>query len=146
MKRRWIQITALVLVLAFAVCPLNILAAAGNDDGSAVEPQASNYISSTYADITNNGGSVTVSFNILGTNKMDSLGAQKIEIKNSSGTVVKTFYYYNTAGMMGYSKYSHSNSVTWTGGSASAKYYAVVTFKAVLGTGHDDATYITGYS
>lgn len=127
---------ALVLVFSLAVCPISVMAATEGSGESVVEPQASNYIHSTYANTTNNGGAVTVDFNIVGTGLMSSLGAQRIVIKNSSGSTVKTFHYYTTTGMMGYSKYAHGGSVTWTGGSSTAKYYAVVTFQAALSLIH----------
>jgi len=146
MKSRFFKMIALVLVFSLAVCPVSVMAATGGTDGSIAEPQASNYITSTFADTTNNGGSVTVDFNMVGTGLMSSLGAQRIVIKNSSGSTVKTFHYYTTTGMMGYNKYAHGGSVTWTGGSASAKYYAVVTFYAANSSGSDTATYITAYS
>ena len=146
MKKRLIRILALVLILSVVVFPNTVAAATGDTGESVLEPQASNYISTTYASTTNNGGSVTVRFNTVGTGKMSSIGAQRIVIKNSSGSTVQSFYYYTTAGMMSSNAYSHIGSVTWTGGSATAKYYAVVTFYAANSSGSDTATYVTAYS
>lgn len=146
MKKRLFQMIALVLVFSLAVCPISVMAATEGSGESVVEPQASNYIHSTYASTTNNGGSVTVRFNTVGTGTMNSIGAQRIVIKNSSGSTVQSFYYYTTTGMMGYNTFAHGGSVTWTGGSATAKYYAVVTFYAANSSGSDTATYVTAYS
>lgn len=146
MKSRLFKMIALVLVFALAVCPVSVMAATGDADGSIAEPQASNYIHVYSGSISNNGGAVTVSFSIGGTGTMSSIGAQRIVIKNSSGSTVKTFHYYTTTGMMGYNTFAHGGSVTWTGGSASAKYYAVITLYAANSSGSDTATYITAYS
>ena len=142
MKRKWMRIITIILVLVLAVSPISVMAAAP-PDGSVVEPQASNYINDTYAHVARNGGAVTVNFNVGGTGRMTSIGAEKIVIKTASGSVVKTFNYFNNAGMMGYNAYSHIGSVTWTGGSATTQYYAVVTFKAANASGSDTVTYIT---
>lgn len=142
MKTKWIRIITIILVLVLAVSPISVMAAAPSA-GSGVEPQASNYIHTTYADTINNGGTVTVSFNVGGTGLMNSIGAEKIVIKTSSGSIVRTYNYFNNAGMMGYNKYAHGGTVTWTGGSATTKYYAVVTFKAANASGSDTVTYIT---
>lgn len=141
MKKRLARLVALFLIFALTICPMTAFAAAG-DPG--VSPQASNYINSTYAQITNKSGTITVGFSIAGTGYMTRIGATQIQVKNSSGAVVKTFHYSTTDGMMASGAYTHSGSVSFQG-SASGKYYAVVSFRAGNGTGYDTDTYVTGY-
>jgi hypothetical protein len=105
---------------------------------------SSQYISSTSASISANSGVITVSFNIIATGTMTSVGATKVQIKDSGGNTVKTFYSSTTAGMMGYNRIIYSGSVSYSGTSGQ-KYYAVVSFKAANSSGSDTTSRTTGY-
>lgn len=138
--RRLIAVTVILVTL----CTMMMPAFAANTDPG-VSPQASYYITSDWASVSGGTGSITVSFSISATGKMTSLGAQYIDIYNASGTCVKTFKSSTTSGMLT-SGYSHSSSVTYTGATSGARYYAVVTFKASNSSGGDSTTYTTGYA
>ena len=144
MKRLSTRLLSLVLVLSMLFAYGPMVFAATPDDG--VEPQASAYISTTYAYISGGGGSVTVSFNIGATRQMANVGAYMIEIKNTSGTVIKTFYSSSTSGMMGSNCIFHNGSVSYSGVLEGASYYAIVYFKAGSSTAYDTAYYITDYA
>lgn len=145
MKRKLFHIAALflsVLILCTTIAPVF----AGDSD-SEISTQASKYINaySAYVEAGSTSGSLNVQFNITATGKMTSLGASKIQIYNSSGTCVKTFYATSTTGMLASNRYSYASSVTYTGATSGAKYYAIVTFKASDSTGGDSGTYTTPY-
>lgn len=143
MKTTLRRLSALFLVFSiFCAVSAPVVAAASDD---MVSPRASYYISSTFASISNNNGSVKVSFDIVATRKMTSLGATMVRIKDSSGATVKTFYSSSTSGMMGYNCTIYNSSVTYNG-SANTQYYAVVSFKAEDSTGSDTDSYVTGYT
>ena len=143
MRTKSHRLIAMIVVLA-ALCSMMMPVSAANTDPG-ISPQASYYITSVYAYVTGGTGSITVTFNMTATGKMTSLGAQYIEIYNSSGTLVKTYSGYTTAGMLS-SGYSYSNSITYNGATSGVRYYAVVTFKASNSTGGDSDTYTTGYA
>lgn len=129
MKKNSIQITSLFLAFILCLSSLTIPA----------EARASDYIRNCSAHVSAAGsGKVTVSFSITGTSTMTSIGATKIEIKNSSGTTIKT--YLNTdvgcSSMMGSNRTTYSSSVTYQG-VAGVTYYAVVYFKAGNSSGSD---------
>lgn len=111
----------IAIVLMFAICL--------SSTAMAVEARSSEYIRTASATASGGSGSITVSFSITAKSSMDKLGASKIEIKNSSGTIVKTFYSSTTTGMTTSNAISFSNSVTYNGTSG-VKYYAVVYFIA----------------
>lgn len=139
-----LRIIAVMLAIVLAMNPMWAVAADFGDVGSVAEPTASNYIHSTYASTTNTNGRVRVYFQIVGTGTMNSIGAVLIQIKDSTGTVQKTFNYKTTPGMMSYSAGTHMGNVYYDG-SASTRYYAVVTFQASNNSGTDNSTFITGY-
>lgn len=143
MKTKGRRFIAAILVLATLCTMMMPVFAANTDPG--ISPQASYYITSVSASSYGGTGSVKITFNITATGKMTSLGAQKVKIYNSSGTCVKTFDGYTTTGMLG-SGYAYSSSVTYTGATSGAKYYAVVTFKASNSSGGDSTTYTTAYA
>lgn len=107
--------------------------------------RASNFIFScnAYSSSTGNGG-VKISFDITGTGTMTSIGVTQIDIKNSAGTIVKTFK--NTQSGYGYMIVSntmyHESSITYSG-TAGSSYYAVVYFKAANSSGSDTSTVTT---
>jgi len=117
----------MLLVLALlAVMAPQLLAAAPQEVSAA---RASSYFSKNYAYISSSGGTISVSFYVKAYSTMTSLGASKIQIYNSSGSVVKTFYSSSTSGMLGSNCSTYSGSVSYTGTSGT-KYYAAVTFYA----------------
>ena len=107
--------------------------------------RSSAYINAVWASASGDIGSVKVSFSITATGKMNSLGATIIEIKDSSGTTVRTFKSSSTGGLMGSNATYYSSSKTWYGATSGCKYYAVVYFKASDSSGYDTTSYTTGY-
>ena len=144
MKRKSFRLFAILLVLSM-LCAIPAPVAAFDSTVDTIAPRASYYIAATYASISENNGTVTVSFDITATGKMTSVGATMIRIKDSSGATVKTFYSSSTSGMMGYNLISYASSVTYNG-TAGAKYYAVVSFKAENSSGSDTTSYVTSYT
>ncbi|MBE6931973.1 MAG: hypothetical protein E7464_01150 [Ruminococcaceae bacterium] len=140
MKHNAIRIIAMMLVLILAMNPLTVFATDFIEESSVEDSRASNYISSTYATVTNTNGRVEVYFRIIGTGTMNSIGAAQIQLMDSSGTTVKTFNYKTTSGMMSYSTYRHFGSVFYSG-SASTRYTAIVTFQASNNSGSDNRTF-----
>ncbi len=135
MKRNIVRTINLVLVLVLCVSILAIPAAARSSD----------YIVSRYASATSiDGGKITVDFRITATGSMTTIGATKIEIKNSSGTTLRTYKSTETGyeSLMGSNRTVYSSSVTYQGISGNS-YYAVVYFKAENSSGSDIATYTT---
>ena len=144
MRTKAHRLIAVTIVLA-VLCTMMMPVFAANTD-SGISPQASYYITSDWASASGGTGSVTVSFGIVATGKMTSLGAQKIDIYNYSDTLVKTYYGATTAGLLASNRSSYSNSVTYYGATSGAKYYAVVTFEAANSTGGDSDVYVTKYT
>ena len=144
MRKQLKRILAILLVV-LTVCSMTIPVTAANRDDIA-SPQASAYISNVWASASKSGGTVTVEFSITGTGKMTSLGATTIAIYNSSGKVVKSFSSSTTSGMMGYNQGYYSSSVSWDGAESGKKYYAIVFYKASLGSGYDTTSYTTEYT
>lgn len=98
MRTKTHRLIAVIVVIA-TLCTIMVPVFAADDD-SGLSPQASYYINSYWASASGGPGSIKVSFGIVATGKMTSLGAMKIQILNSSGTVVKTFYASETSGML----------------------------------------------
>ena len=144
MRKRFRNFLALALVVV-TIFSLAIPAMAAENRGE-TSPRASAYITAVWASASKSGGTVTVKFSITGTNTMSSLGATTIAIYNSSGTVVKSFSSSTTSGMMGYDKMYHNSSVSWDGAESGKKYYAIVFYKASLGSGYDTTSYTTEYT
>lgn len=104
---------------------------------------SSEYIAITNAYITRSGNDVNVYFYIVGCNFMDKIGATEIRIFEQNGTSwnrVKTFdsndSQYSSA-MIATDTYTISSHVTYTEGSASKNYYAIVYFYAEKDGGSD---------
>ena len=144
MKRKSFRLFAILLVLSM-LCAIPVPVAALDLPIDTATPRASYYIASTYASISENNGTVTVSFDIAATGKMTSLGATMVRIKDSNGTTVKTFYSTNTNGMMGSNCSIFYCSVTYYGTSGK-QYYAVVSFKAENSSGSDTTSFTTNYT
>lgn len=144
MRTKAHRLTAVVVVLV-VLCSMIMPVFAENTD-SGISPQASYYINAVSASASGGTGSITISFNITATGKMTSLGAQSVLIYNSSGTLVKSFYATSTTGMLASDRFSYASSVTYSGATTGARYYAVVTFKASNSSGGDSTTYTTSYA
>lgn len=144
MKKHQKRLIALLLtaVIIFSLA----IPAAATDKIQEVTPRASAYITSVWAGATGGNGQITVDFSITGTGTMTSLGATVIEIKNSSGQTVKTYFQSTTPSMMGSNRGFYRSSVTYTGATASKKYYAIVYFKASNSSGSDTTSYTTDYA
>lgn len=137
MKKTIIRTISLTLI--FALCLAFVAGAA--------EARASYYIKRTSAAATASGnGKITVIHSITGTGIMTEIGATKIEIKNASGSTLKTYKCTDPGyeSMMGSNTGNHNGSVTYSGISG-ATYYAVVYFKAANSTG-GDTNIITTYT
>jgi hypothetical protein len=97
---------------------------------------SSEYIAITNAYITRSGDDVNVYFYIVGCNFMDKIGATEIRIIEQNGTTwsrVKTFDSNDsqyTSAMIDTNSGVFSSHVTYTEGSASKNYYAIVYFYA----------------
>ena len=87
---------------------------------------------------TGSGGSVSVTFQITGTNVMDQIGATKITLFEN-GAVVKTFQNTNYAGMLINNKNSNAGTLTYPG-TAGKLYYASVILQAGKGGAFDTRT------
>lgn len=144
MKRKNSQIVVFFLVVAIILSFTNSVFAVNNGK-STIQPMSSNYISTCGASISGSNGTITVSFNITAKSKMTSLGATSVQIKNSAGATVKTFYSSSTSGMMGSNRTYFSGSVSYTGVSGN-RYYAVVNYKATNASGSDTSSCTTGYA
>lgn len=140
-SRRFIS---MLLIVSAILCMIIPASAANNE--SELSPAASAYINTVWAEAVGSSGTVRVNFSITATRSMTSLGASCIEIYNSSGTTVKTFYPSTTGGMTGYSTAAYSSHVTWYNATPGAKYYAVVYYHATNSSGHDTSSYVTAYT
>ena len=104
---------------------------------------SSEYIAITNAYITRSGDDVNVYFYVVGCNFMDKIGATEIRIFEQNGTTwsrVKTFDSDDsqyTSDMININNYIKSSHVTYTEGSASKNYYAIVYFYAEKDGGSD---------
>ncbi len=104
---------------------------------------SSEYIAITNAYITRSGNDVNVYFYIVGCNFMDKIGATEIRIIEQNGTTwsrVKTFDSNDsqyTSAMIDTNSGVLSSHVTYTEGSASKNYYAIVYFYAEKDGGSD---------
>jgi len=135
MKRNIMRTISIALILALCISTLSVTEAARSSD----------YIISRYASVSSaGGGRITVNYSITATSKMTTIGATKVEIKNSSGTTLRT-YKSTDAGyeyMMSSNIAIYSSSVPYQGISGNS-YYAVVYFKAGNSSGSDTSTYTT---
>lgn len=104
---------------------------------------SSAYIAITNAYITRSGDDVNVYFYIVGRDFMDKIGAMEIRIFEQNGTTwsrVKTFDSDDsqyTSDMISSNTTAKSSHVTYTEGSASKNYYAIVYFYAEKDGGSD---------
>lgn len=133
MKKQFTRTLIIILVIAIGFTTMAI----------AAETRASSFIrySSASASASSN-GVITISFSITGTGTMTEIGATKIELKNSSGTILKTYYCSAFQTMMGYNRNVYASSVTYPG-VIGTSYYAVVYFKAANSSGGDTAAVTT---
>lgn len=133
MKQRVIRSFSFVLVLALLI----------STAAFAVET-SSLYIAATNAYITRSGDNVNIYFYIVGRSaSMDKIGAIKIFLYEQNGTTwsrVKTFDSDDslyTSDMIDTNTGAMSSHVTYTEGSASKNYYAIVKFYAEKDGGSD---------
>lgn len=132
MKQRVIRSFSFILVLALLISTAAFAA-----------ETSSLYIAATNAYITRSGDDVNVYFYIVGRNFMDIIGATKIYLYEQNGTtwsLVKTFDSDDsqyTLDMIGTNTSIKSSHVTYTEGSASKNYYAIVRFYAEKDGGSD---------
>jgi len=111
----------LSMALAFLLC-LSLFSPIASAEGSL-------YISSYTVSMTaGSNGNVTAWFQITGTSAMDQIGAVEVALFEN-GTIVKTFYYTSTPGMMTSNKNFYGSSVTYSG-IVGRTYSAYVTFQA----------------
>lgn len=132
MKRRIICSISLILVFVFLFSTVSFAA-----------ETSSLYIAATNAYITRSGNDVNVYFYVIGCNFMDKIGATEIRIFEQNGTTwsrVKTFDSDDsqyTSDMISSNTTAKSSHVTYTEGSASKNYYAIVYFYAEKDGGSD---------
>ncbi len=133
MKRRIICSISLILVFVFLFSTVSFAA-----------ETSSLYIAATNAYITRSGDDVNVYFYIVGCHTfMDRIGATKVYVYEQNGTTwsrVKTFDSDDslyTSEMIDTNTGAMSSHVTYTEGSASKNYYAIVRFYAEKDGGSD---------
>lgn len=133
--KKTIRVISLVLVVVMCLTIASF----------AIEPKASLYITYTGGSATGGDG-ITVNFIIVGTGKMTTIGATKIEIKTASGITVATYRYTDVgySYMMTSNTVSHSGSITYEDAISGNDYYAVIYFKAGNSSGSDTDTLTTG--
>ena len=134
MKKSIIRSVSLALVLILILSSV-VLAA----------ETASAYIAATNAYIIRSGDDVTVYFYIVGKGMMDQIGAKKILLYERVGDgntwlLVKTFNSTDSqyaSALLSTNASAKSSSVTYTEGSATKDYYAIVKFYAEKEGGGD---------
>ena len=107
-----LRLLALALVIAMTL-PLTVGA-------ETIQPRASYYLDSYSAYVSaSGGGKIKVYFSVSGTGYIDSIGAKRIAIyestDNNTWNWVKTFTSTGTPSMMSYNDYHHSGYVSYQG-------------------------------
>ena len=146
MKKQITQTVAIFLITSLLISMT--VTAFAVDTGEIDPDRSSAYISAVYADASkgNSAGKLNVYFRITATGPMTSLGSTTIAVKDTGGNIVALKSYTSTSGMMGYNKTIHYNTISFTGLTSGAMYYAVVIFKAANSSGSDATSYTTGYA
>ncbi len=133
MKKKTLRILAIAVLLVLLLSSVSYAA-----------QTSSAYISITNAYITRSGDDVNVCFYIVGRDiYMDAIGAKKIYLYEQNGTtwsLVKTFDSDDSqyaSHMIATNTSIKSDSVTYTEGSATKNYYAIVKFYAEKDGGSD---------
>ena len=104
---------------------------------------SSEYIAITNAYITRSGDDVNVYFYVVGCNFMDKIGATKIFLYEQNGATWSRVITFDsddsqyTSDMINTNNYIKSSHVTYTEGSATKNYYAIVRFYAEKDGGSD---------
>lgn len=104
---------------------------------------SSEYIAITNAYITRSGNDVNIYFYVVGCNFMDKIGATKIFLYEQNGTTWSRVITFDsddsqyTSDMINTNNYIKSSHVTYTEGSATKNYYAIVRFYAEKDGGSD---------
>ena len=118
-QKKTLRVVSIIMVVLLLLCTVTPFASA---KGSA-------YIECYLTSMTaGSNGVVTAAFQITGTGTMDEIGATTVTIYEN-GSIVKTFSYTNTSGMMGYNKVIHGSTVSYNG-TVGKSYSAFVVFKA----------------
>lgn len=108
-----------------------------------IEPRASYYIASYYANIIPQGdGKIKIDFTITGTGEMTQIGATLIEVYDANGGFVKAFRRINYSNMIEKNTFYMRSNLTYSGTSGT-QYYAKVTFYAENADGYDSKIYYT---
>lgn len=131
------RILSLVIVLAIG---LSCVAIAAHENEAV--PCSNAYIESVIASASKSGNTVYIMFTTVGTGIMTSIGASRIDLYTSDGSLVKTFYSSAYATMLGSNRGSYSGTVSYPGTSGKT-YYAVVTAYAANSTGSGTETLTT---
>ena len=130
---------SICLIIIVMVSTTTYAAAPNNS----VDPQSNSYIFKTTVGIVPLGsGKIEVDFSVTAMGKMPDVGAMYVDIYNSSGKCVKTYWYTDSGYgyMMGHNRVSQTASVTYQGVSGQ-RYYAIVSFYAgnLNGSGGGDS-------
>lgn len=117
-----------------------LLAATLLSTAASASMDASHYIGSTNVSIGAKNGVVQIDCTVTATDNYPDVGIDFLYIYQvGESSPVKTYTYTTRPSLMGHNKFTHTASVTYTG-SATEKYYAVVSFYAgqigVAGGGH----------
>lgn len=137
MKSKMRRLTCVLLLMAMAVSLAIPTYAAQTTVEPDISTQASAYINSYSAGIEAGTGSITITFTIAASGRMTSLGASRIDLYKSDGTLVKTYLASSTEGMLASNRFSYAGSVEYTNAKKGTTYYAVVTIKASNSSGGD---------
>jgi hypothetical protein len=127
----------LVVVLALAI-PANALE---------IMPRASKYISSYYADtFARANGDISMSFDITGVGRVDTIGADYIYLYEVNGGSIKRVAIYdqtNTPELIATNAFDNDGTLVYTNAISGRQYYAVVKFVAGKNGGSDTRNYTT---
>ncbi len=127
------SLTAIIVFSLFTSLIINASAAT-------VIPNASNYLSSYSASVTNaSGGRIIVNFDVNATRVMQQVGASYIVVQvynSGTWTGVASYFGSTTSGMLAYNTFSNVGSVGYQG-IAGQLYRALVTVYAADSTGSD---------
>ena len=128
------------------VLPANAL---DTSTGTAITPpqRASAYISGYIADTCAlNNGNIAVAFTIIGSGRMDSLGATSISLYEiSSGRITRVARYSQTTNpeLSANNMTAYGTEIIFSNAVSGRQYYAVVELFASKGGGSDSRTYTT---
>ena len=137
MKRKTVQIIALVLALCFLL-----------STAAFATVESSAYISAMSGYITYSGNDIKVYFTVVGRHLMDEIGVSEILLYEQNGNTWSRVYTFEaddpnyTADMLNYNASAKADHVTYSG-DATKNYYAILYFYAADANGSDTIVYIT---